>query len=233
MLAVRARKAAYGDVFVDGRGHLHVVYVALGSGKPKPDMFGDSKNSIYYTRSTDGGKTFSKPERVSEADPVPFYFSNAQVVFDDKREELTIVYPRGTSDGKWDIVIARRSTKSPAWQRFKANDDEPCASHMVPTAAFDRRTGTLHLIWAENRGGKGRMAYTSCAQGSKRCAANEALSEQVSARYSFTRHATMWRGEYDALLIDEAHKRIHAVWTQAVDEGGVPTSRVFHASGAL
>ncbi len=230
--SVPVGNGVYGDIFVDKKNVLHLAYVA-GGGKAPTDRFGDPKNHVEYVRSSDDGKTFSEPIMVSRADePVPFYFSNAQVLSDTRRKLLYVVYPAGTADGRWDIVLATSRDRGKSWTHLKVNDDEHCANHMVPTAALDARTGTIHLMWAENRGDVPRMVTTTCSKRGQRCQVNEALSSTM-ATYSFVRHAAEWRGEYDALLIDEKRRIIHAVWTQPVMENGSPISRVFYAHGAL
>jgi hypothetical protein len=86
------------------------------------------------------------------------------------------------------------------------------------------------VTWFDNRSGKGTLAYTSCTannQGVVKCAPNEVVSEEPFASYSFGRHSTKWLGDYNALVIDAKKKVLRAIWTQTVDENGVPTSRVF------
>lgn len=129
------------------------------------------------------------------------------------------------------LATSRDGGKS--FTRIQVNDDVSCANHMIPAAALDPRTGTLHVIWAENRGGSGRIAYAACAPGGEKCSANESVSEGAFASYSFARHHTDWIGEYPALKIDVERRLLHAVWAQPVDEDGEAISRLFHARAKL
>jgi hypothetical protein len=230
--SVAVGSGAYGDVSVAASGAIHVVYVT--GEDEKAGQYGDKRVRVEHTHSEDGGKTFAKPVRVSaEDEPVPFFFSNAQVAADEARGFLYVVYPVGLGDGRWNIVLAASRDGGKAWTRAKVNDDAPCANHMTPRAALDPKTGTLHVIWLENRTGKGGVAYAACEPGGARCSANEAVSAAPFASYTFVRHARDWLGEYPALLLDAERRTLHAVWAQPVDEDGDAVSRIFHARAAL
>ncbi len=49
---------------------------------------------------------------------IPFCFSNPQVVVDEARKRIHVVYPAGTPDGRWDLFL--RSSRA-RWQEL----DEP------------------------------------------------------------------------------------------------------------
>lgn len=224
--------AAYGDVDVSSSGTVHVVYSMWDD--EKADSYGDARIRIEYVRSVDGGKSFDKPIRVSgEGEPVPFFFSNAQVAADDGRGIVYVVYPAGTGSGQWEIMLATSKDAGKTWSRIRVNDDAPCANHMTPSVALDPKTGVLHVIWLENRTGKGGVAYAACEAGGEKCSANEAVSEAPFASYRFSRHQTDWLGEYGALVVDAERRTLHAVWAQPVDEGGEAVSRIFVARAEL
>ena len=117
--------------------------------------------------------------------PVPFLSSNAQIVVDEPRKTVYVVYPAGTADGRWNIMLAVSRDGGATWRRVQVNDDAPCANHMIPSAALDPRTGRVHVIWLENRTGRGGVAYASCDPGGARCKANEAVSDEPFASYGF------------------------------------------------
>jgi hypothetical protein len=226
---------AYGDVSIDARGDIHVVYVALSRGGPdsRPELFGDPRASVEYTRSTDGGATWQKPITVSDTgDVIPFFFSNPQVRFDAKRSTLSVVYPRGGRDLRWDIMLAVSKDGGKKWSRTRVDDGERCAHHMTPATALDPADGRLHVAWTENRGGRGLVAYAVCTPAKVGCAKNEAVSDTPFAAYELVRHDLRWLGEYYPLLIDPKSRRLHLLWTETVDESGLPTSRIFHAGAS-
>src|SRR5262249_11336595 len=81
---------AYANVNRTPSGTLHVAYVT-GDDEAK-DRFGDEHMRVDYVRSRDGGRSFSAPARVSAAgEPVPFFFSNPQVMADEPRGFLYVV----------------------------------------------------------------------------------------------------------------------------------------------
>ena len=225
----------YGDLEVSESGDVHVVYTHTGGSEGKPTgMYGDPRNAVEYVVSHDGGRTFEKPRRVSaEGEPTPFYFSNPQVAADDARHLLYVVYPTGTPDGRWDIMLATSKDGGASWSRVKVNDDAPCANHMTPSLALRRGSGELHVSWTENRSGQGGIAYAVCASGGATCSASEAVSDRPFAAYSLARHVPRWLGEYNTLVLDEARKVLHVVYTAPVDEGGNAVSRIFAATRKL
>lgn len=227
--SVKVSEYSYGDLRVDDRGGVHIVKSMVSPQSPK--SFGDPQGRIEYIYSKDGEK-FSAPITVSRpGEGIPGMFVNPQVVPDRKRRTLYVLYPSGSADARWDLHLAVSTDWGRTWQHHRVNDDAPCASHMLPAAALDPRTGRVHVMWVENRGGTGQVAYSSCdARG---CEANERISEQPFAAYSFVRHSSKWLGEYNALVLDEKRRVLHAVWAQPVDEDGVPRSRIFHATAGL
>ena len=227
--SVKVSDHVYGDIEVDAAGGVHIVNstVSPRSGS----AFGDPEGAIEYVYSADGER-FAAPVPVSAAgEPVPGMFVNPQVVPDSERKTIYVVYPSGSADTRWDIHLAVSTDFGESWSHRRVNDDAPCANHMLPAATLDPQTGRVHIIWVENRGGTGQVAYASCdATG---CTANERVSEAPFAAYSFSRHTSKWLGEYNALVFDAERRVLHAVWGQPVDEDGVPRARIFHAKAAL
>ena len=119
------------------------------------------------------------------------------------------------------------------WTQVKLNDDESCASHMIPDLVVDPKTGKVHVFWIENRTGKGDAVYAVCDAGGAACGANERISDEPFASYSLSRHSNRWLGEYNSFVLDDKRRVLHAVWAQTVDEGDGPTGRIFHASAKL
>ncbi|HLL55593.1 MAG TPA: sialidase family protein [Myxococcaceae bacterium] len=229
--AVDAAPSAYANVDVTPRGVLHLSYMTADE---EFDRFGDAKARIEYVRSEDGGKTFTKPVVVSDkGQPVPFFFSNPAVAADEARGLLYVAYPSGPPDARWDVFLATSKDAGQSWTRVKVNDDASCANHMVPNVALDPETGDVHVIWLENRGGPGGVAYTRCASGGGACDPNEAVNDKPFASYGLKRHDPEWLGEYNTLLFDPARRELHAVWSQTVDDGQGARARIFHSVARL
>jgi hypothetical protein len=149
------------------------------------------------------------------------------------KKALYVAFPSGGPDGKWDILLATSTDGGKKWAYVKVNDDAPCANHMTPTITLDAKTGRTYVAWLENRAGAGRVALAVCEPGGKTCGPNQSVSETPFASYSFARHSPRWLGEYFALVIDAKRRKLHAVWTQTVDEGGKAIGRIFHAEAKL
>lgn len=224
-------QGAYADVVVSLRGRVHLVSTVWDV--PDADRFGDARIRVEYVRADDGQK-FGAPVRVSrEGDVVPFFFSNPQVVADEARGLLYVLYPAGPSQ-RWDLWLATSRDDGKTWSHARVNDDSPCATHMTPQAALDPKTGTVHVTWLENRSGMGAIAYAACESGGARCGANERVGDRPFASFRLARHAPDWVGEYGVLLVDEGRRALHAVWTQPVDDdGGRGRSRIFWARRKL
>jgi hypothetical protein len=79
----------------------------------------------------------------------------------------------------------------------------------------------------------GTVAYSVCTSEGKKCSPNEAISEQPFAAFGFARYSSKSLGDGNALLFDAKRKAIHAVWTQPIDEGGNPVSRIFVSSAKV
>lgn len=219
----------YGDARVTAKHVIHAVMVRGGG-----DWMGATSNAVIYVRSGDDGATFAEPIVVSRSgEPVPQYFSNAQVVADESRGLLYVVYPAGGRDGVWDIVLATSRDDGKTWSHRKVNDDARCANHATPHAALDPVDGRLHVTWIENRSGAGGVGYAVCESGGASCGANEAVNDAPFAAYELVRWSPRWMGEYGVLLLDATRRTLHAMWAQPVadDRGG--SARVFHATRRL
>ncbi len=56
------------------------------------------------------------------------------------------------------------------------------------------------------------------------------MGRRSRGAYELVRHSPRWLGEYTALVVDDAHKAVHAVWTQVMPDGGRGTARIVYAS---
>lgn len=184
----------YGDVEVATNGSVHVV----GASEARPRRTASWMSPT--PSNTRAARTAERPSRHFarwRTPPQPsLHFVNPQVVYDATRSLVHVVYAAGTPDGKWDIRLATSADGGATFTRIKVNDDAPCANHATPTIAIEPASGKLHVAWIENRGGIGRVAYTTCTPDGATCAANEAISDCPFASYELARHTPQWIGEY-------------------------------------
>jgi hypothetical protein len=213
----------YGGVATDGKGAIYVT----GSDADRHQPYGGPGHAILFARSTDG-KAFDAAVKVSADDEsIPFFFVNPAIAV-DKKGIVHVAYASGGPDLAWRIVLATSKDHGKTWSRMKVADAPACENQSVPNLAIDPK-GKVIVMWAESAGG-GREVLATC-DGAK-CGEPSALGG-AWAEYSFARHATMWTGEYQTLAVDAKRKVVHALWSQTVEENGVPTARIFHASGKL
>lgn len=222
---------AYGDV-ATANGGLHVVWVGFDAAPSS--KLGAAEVHIYYAASENKGVSWSPPVVVSAPDePIPFYFSNAQVAKRQDKDLLHVVYPHGKNDLAWDLTLATSADQGKTWSRIQINDDAHCANHMTPALELDTKTGELHVMWKENRSGVGHLMYARCDAGGAKCGPSERISDNAFGSYVLTRQSPEWLGEYDALLLDPTTRLLHAVWGQTVNENGHFRTRMFHAAAQL
>ncbi len=218
----------YGTMVVGADGTLHIVTLNGGPG----GAYGSADQAIEYARSSDGGASFSRPQRISiTGESLPFFFANPSIVVDTARKWTYIAYTRGTRDGKWDLVISASKDGGKTWKRSRIGDDPACAIHMVPNLALDSKTGKLHVAWYDSRGP--RFAHAVCPPGAASCTQLGRINDVPLAALSTGRHGARWVGDHESLVVDPARRVLHATWSQPVDEGGTTVARIFHARAKL
>jgi len=223
---VTALAGNYGNAIAEG-ARLHVVTI---NGNPL-GAYGSAEQRIEYAASADGGASFTAPVTVSARDEVlPFFAANPAIAVDSKRKWIYVAYVRGGRDAKWDVVLAV-SRDGATWKRTKLAGDD-CAIHMVPNLALDPTTGTLHVAYYDSEGAY-RLTHASCAAGGTKCKVLGAINSAPFAALSPTRDSSKSLGEHESLVVDDKRRTLHAVWSQTIDEGGKPITRIFHAAAKL
>lgn len=211
-------------------GRLHIVSLAGG---PTTGGFGSAKHRVDYAVSANGGRSFTRPQRVSGRDDMlPFYFATPSIATDSKRRWIYVAYVRGGRDAVWELVVLGSKDNGVNWKRVRIGDTPSCAIHMIPTLAIDPTTGAVHVAWYDSRG-TGRFAHASCSSGLGKCTQLGAISDAPFAALSTARHTPAWIGERAVLAIDDKRRTLHAVWTQPIVDGDKTVSRIFHAAAKL
>ncbi len=226
--AVTALEGIHAGATVGTDGRLHLVSLV---GAPTTGGFGSANHRIDYAVSANGGRSFTRPQRVSGRDDMlPFYFATPSIATDSKRRWIYLAYVRGGRDAVWELVLLASKDNGATWRRTRMGD--ACAIHMIPSLAVDPTTGHVHVAWYDNRG-TGRFAHARCAPGLATCTQLGAINDAPFAALSTARDTGRWIGEHAVLAIDDKRRTLHAVWTQPILEGGVTASRIFHAAAKL
>ena len=218
---------AYGNAVVDDTGALHIVTLR----GDEYGGYGSAMQQIEYATSKDGA-TFTPPLVVSGRDEVlPTYFANPSIAVDAKRKWLYVAYLRGGRDATWELVIAATHDAGKTWTRRTIGDG--CAIHLVPNAALDPVTGTLHLAYYDNAGATGRFVHATCTVGAAKCTPAGAINTLPFAALPLGRRGPLSVGDRESLFVDAKRRVLHALWAQPVVENDATVTRVFHAAAKL
>ncbi len=218
-----------GALAVDVKGVLYAI--GLGG---RMGIFGSADHRIDFTLSTDGGRTFARPQLVSRfGETLPIVGANPSIVVDSTRKWIYVGYARGGRDGKWDIALAayKQGAAQPGWKRARLGDDPACAMHLDPDLALDPVTGQLHVAWYDSRGL--RFAHASCTEGLGVCRQLGRINDAPFAGLSLANHGPTAVGESQALVVDWSHRALHAVWTQSITLDSRPVARIYHTRAKL
>ena len=222
--AITALPGERASLAVSGDGVLHVAALR-GSVR---GSYGAGDHDILYATSSDGGRSFTRPQLVSRSgERLPFYFGTPRIEVDSARKWIYIAYTRGGRDGKWDLAIVATKDKGKTWARSRIGDDPPCATHFAPQLALDPTTGSVHVAWYDSRGN--RFAHGVCVEGLRACRQLGRINDAPFAGLSLARHGATAASETTALIVDAARRTLHAVWSQPVAADG----RIFHAKAKL
>lgn len=208
-------------VLVDGEGVVHVAWAVMSRANSRAAL-GDTHNGVRYARSLDGGRSFSAPEPVTVAgDPVVGHAPALGVAGD----VVGVASVRGEADGRWEVVLSTRAGEG-AWRARTVNDDARCATHGFLAMASEPSARAFHLLWIENRGGDGAVAYARCAADDARCGPNESVSA-ARFRVVTSDDPARWHGVRSALALD-GRGVLRAAWSDT--RTGGPALYVARAS---
>lgn len=210
-----------GAAALDRAGALHLVTLRGDA----HGAYGSAMQSIEYSFE------LGAPHVVSARDElVPTFFAAPALAVDSARRRVWIAYIRGGRDAVWDLVIAATRDGGKTWTRTALGGG--CATHLVPALAVDPKSGVLHATWFDNLGHPARYAHATCtlaASGAPTCVDRGAISSQPFARFDLGRGGASSLSERAALVVDDAHRTLHAFWSQPLADG----AHVIHATAKL
>ncbi len=226
--AIVARGRRY-DAALGRDGRLHVVSI---TGDATTGAFGSADRGVDYA-SLGAGEPMPRRAAVHRrGEMLPWAHATPAIALDARRRWIYAAYVRGGRDAVWDLVIAASKDGGATWRRTRIGDTPACAMYALPRLAVDPTTGDVHASWYDSSDG-GRLAHARCTPGARGCVQMGAINDVPFAAFTLSRESGATLGDAHALIVDDARRRLHAVWTQPIDVDGVPTSRVRTAAMAL
>ena len=166
------------DPTIGKQGRIHLVWVHATS-DPPPGGFGTPPNPIMAAHSDDGGRTFSTPVQVSDADRQRVLAPSVAVgadhrvhvayydLLDDARDYQALEGP--VWDGKWSLVVTTSRDGGRSFTRGVVADAEVVpharviATYIMPPAALAARDDLVCLAWTDARSGDADV-WARCSQ---------------------------------------------------------------------
>jgi hypothetical protein len=138
------------SVAADDWGNVYVAYVDNGNGP-----------NIYFTKSTDGGATFSPAIQVNDAASTGMA-NSPSIAVDRAGLSIGIIWTDGRNGpGESDIYYSVSTTGGATWSsNVRVNDDVGHASQSSPALAAGDR-GLMFAAWVDNRNGVDSDIYSA------------------------------------------------------------------------
>lgn len=207
------------SVTVDSAGKIHVAFYD----------YRNSDSDIYYTKSTDGGKTFLQNVRVDDTAGtqanqfVPSIAVDGagkiHVIFYDNRNSNNYSVYHGRSDNSGTGFVAN----------VLVTDTDPVSFQTDPAIAIDA-SGAIHIAWTDDRDGIAHVYYTVSNDGGKTFAPEIRADDTADQNFSQSN---------PALAVDAAGN-VYTVWedsrfgqTAIFSSKKASQSQVFDANVAI
>ncbi|MGC8837159.1 MAG: CARDB domain-containing protein [Anaerolineae bacterium] len=157
----------------DGAGTLYVVWEDGRNGET-------SDRDIYFSRSSDGGATWTPAVRVNQDGP-GHNQRTPQLVYDRATGTLYAVW-QDFRRGNGDIFFARSADGGTTWEEppwNPINDDLGGADQLHPSLAVDD-TGTLFVVWQDRRNGNDDIYFAASHDGGDSWTPNILVTDEPS-----------------------------------------------------
>jgi hypothetical protein len=155
---------------VDAAGVLYMVWRDGRNGNA----------DIYFAKSADGGKSFTKNVRINDDRGVAYQGNPAIAV--DRDGTLYVVWSDNRTGGEDDDIFFTMSrNKGGSFTRnMKLNDDAPKGPQSHPTIGIDGK-GRVYVAWEDFRNGQPDIYFTRSLDGGKSFAANRRVNDDPGA----------------------------------------------------
>jgi hypothetical protein len=170
------------SIGVDAAGVLYMVWRDGRNGNA----------DIYFAKSTDGGKSFTKNLRINDDRGVAYQGNPAIAVGRDGA--LYVVWSDNRS-GNDDVYFTMSGNKGGSFSRnMKLNDDAPKGSQSHPTIAIDGN-GRVFAAWEDFRNGQPDIYFTRSLDGGKSFGPNRRVNDDPGGTPQISPSITFAGGE--------------------------------------
>lgn len=151
---------------------------------------------IYYTRSTDGGVTFSGPMQINAEATGAARGHPTLAVGSDGNMHVAWGEMR---DGDWDIYYARSENGETFSSLTRVSDDATGTDQVRPTIAVEQ-DGTVHLAWQDSRAGDWDIYYARSTDAGDTFGANLRVNEETRSQ------------QVDPVIGVDGRGHVHVAW---------------------
>ena len=152
------------SIGVDARG---IIYVAWRDGRT-------GNADIFFARSTDGGKSFSRNIRLND-DRSKAYQGNPTLAVNS--EGYVAVAWSDARNGKDDIYLSVSHDQGRSFSKNRqVNDDPETPSHSHPAVAVDEN-GTVYAVWEDHRNNHSDIYIARSTDGGKTFSSNRRVND--------------------------------------------------------
>jgi hypothetical protein len=181
---------------------LWIPYIASDpSGNLYVTSIDDKSSMVNFTRSTNGGKTWTAPKQVATGG----VFEIITVIASDSKGNLYVAYAKGPGSADMEVYVTKSADGGSTWGNPVRVNDVTTGMQRMPEMTIDS-SDVVHVAWYDARDGNLNIYYSNSTDGGKTFGPNARVSTQGTPT-SYTRP-----GDYLTMRTD-AKNDVFVVWT--------------------
>jgi hypothetical protein len=159
----------YPSVAGGGPGNVYITWM-----DPREGSF-----DIYFTRSVDGGDTFSTNKKIN--DDVGSASQSSPSIAVDEAGKICSAW-RDERNGNWDIYFSSSVTGGTTFStNIKVNDDIGDAEQLGPSIAVDSE-GNIYCVWMDQRNGNLEIYFANSSDGGSTFSGDKMVGDAISSK---------------------------------------------------
>jgi hypothetical protein len=183
---------------------------------------------IYFSRSTDGGTTWSQPDvRINDDPGLPATVNQASpdLVYDASRHRLYAVW-QDARNGNYDIYFAYSNNDGATWSvNRKLNDDVGTAAQMNPSVTVGPAVGGgspvyLYVVWQDQRNGNSDVYLARSQDGGVTWSPNYFVTDDPAMTWQNQVAPSISVENYFGVVVvawedwrDPVHPEVYVMWS--------------------